>query len=121
MSKNVVIGRRGEQWVKTFFENKGYEIIAENVHTLYGEIDLIIRLNTELIFVEVKSRTNLSYGFPESAISKTKLEHMVNSAEAFLADHPEITCPWRIDVVALNFDPKKHEPEMEWFENVVDQ
>lgn len=121
MKNNIQIGRRGEQWVKSFFQNKGYEIIAENYHTTYGEIDLIIRLNNELIFVEVKSRSNLSFGYPETAISKRKLEHMANSAEAFLAEHPEITCSWRIDVIALNFDQKNIEPEMEWFENVIDQ
>lgn len=120
MNRNRKIGLIGEKYAKTFFENRGFEIIAQNVHTQYGEIDLIVSDKKELIFVEVKTRTNLAFGYPETSISLKKTEHLISSAELYLQDHPEISLPWRIDVLAINLDSQDHEPHMEWFENAID-
>jgi putative endonuclease len=50
------LGRRGEQLATAHLRRIGYEVIARNVRTRYGEIDLIVRDRHALVFVEVKTR-----------------------------------------------------------------
>ncbi|HXP37336.1 MAG TPA: YraN family protein [Solirubrobacteraceae bacterium] len=51
------LGRRGEQLAAAHLRRTGYEEIARNVRTRRGEIDLIVRDERALVFVEVKTRT----------------------------------------------------------------
>jgi putative endonuclease len=50
------LGRRGEQLAAAHLHRIGYEVIARNVRTRHGEIDLILRDERALVFVEVKTR-----------------------------------------------------------------
>lgn len=50
-----VLGRLGERLAATHFERLGYAILARNVRTRYGEIDLIVHGEQALVFVEVKT------------------------------------------------------------------
>jgi putative endonuclease len=50
------LGRRGEQLAAGHLERLGYEILARNVRTRAGEIDLIALGERTLVFVEVKTR-----------------------------------------------------------------
>ena len=113
------IGRWGEELACRFYENKGYSILARNVYTTYGEIDLIARKSTELVFVEVKTRTTLAFGFPEESLSSTKLSHLIQSAEIYLQDHPELEDPWRIDVLSLQRIKGSGDVQYTWFENAT--
>ena len=58
MSRNQKVGQWGEQAAADYLSTKGYEIIARNVRTPYGEIDLIAQKDGFTIFVEVKARTS---------------------------------------------------------------
>ena len=60
--------RRAEQYLR----EKGYEILERNFRCAYGEIDLIARQGSGLIFVEVKYRKNRRAGLPEEAVSLLK-------------------------------------------------
>lgn len=113
------IGRWGEETAVQFLINKGLRLIARNVRTPYGEIDLVMMDDSGLIFVEVKTRTNDRFGFPEEAITYRKREHLIQSADAYLQVHPELPDSWRIDVIAIRGKPSQPEPEIEWFQNAV--
>ena len=111
------IGRWGEGLASQFYENKGYVILARNVVTSYGEIDLIAKKNSEIAFVEVKTRTTLTFGFPEESISPIKMRHMVRSAEDYFQNHPELNDSWRIDVLSIQKLKGSGEIQYTWFEN----
>ena len=116
------IGSWGETLAARFLEGKGYQILARNVRTAYGEIDLVTRDANGLVFVEVKTRTGLLYGYPEQAITARKLEHMVAAAQAFVEEHPEMQVTgWRLDVVAILRRPGNHGEDVEvvHFEDVA--
>ncbi len=113
------IGRWGEEVATRFLEGKGLHLIAHNVHTPYGEIDLIMREGEDLVFIEVKARTTATFGFPEEAISARKRDHLIHSAQAYLQEHIEMPDSWRIDVIAIRGDPAQNDPEVEWFQNAV--
>lgn len=119
------VGRWGETVAAYYLENKGYRVIARNVRTPRGEINLVARQEGQaagcLVFVEVKTRTGDSFGLPEEAVDARKLEHVFLSAESFLQEHPElIGLDWRMDVIAIQGRPGARVEEMhiEHFENV---
>jgi putative endonuclease len=114
---NQVIGKWGEDRAAAFLEEKGFSINARNVRTPEGEIDLIAQKGEILVFVEVKTRTHNLDGYPEEAVTEEKLEHMNNSAESYLQEHPEFGENWRIDVIAVTGKLNDQNPQIEWFED----
>lgn len=115
MTHNQEIGRWGEQAAADYLVAKGYEIIARNVRTPYGEIDLIVQKDDTTIFVEVKTRTTKSFGPPEIAVTPRKQGHMLSCAEHY-AQQNEID-HWQIDVIAI--ERVEGKAEIVHFENAI--
>lgn len=124
-------GRWGETVAAYYLESKGYRVLARNVRTPRGEIDLVVRpvvdskeqpgIPAGIIFVEVKTRTTETFGLPEDAVDARKLEHLFLAAQAYLEDHPDFGgLEWRIDVVAIQGRPGANVNDMciEHFENI---
>ena len=86
MSKheNKIKGNLGENIACEYLEKDGYRIITRNFNCFYGEIDIIAIKNSELIFIEVKTRCQNEYGQPIEAINFEKLKHLYNSASYFM-------------------------------------
>ncbi len=116
------IGRWGETVASYFLEQRGYRVLARNVRTGRGEIDLVARqVGGGVVFVEVKTRTNAHFGLPEEAVDAHKLEHVFRAAEAYLQEHAELAeQEWRIDVIAIQGKPgeKAEDVHIEHFENI---
>ena len=120
------LGKWGEGVAVDYLTAKGYLVIGRNVRTPYGEIDLIARLPAKyqserdiLAFVEVKTRTTASFGFPEESVNLRKQAHLLASAQHFMQEHPELDGDWRIDVIAIQrLNPGKP-PAITHFENAV--
>jgi putative endonuclease len=115
---NQLLGRWGESIAADFLLQRGFKLIAQNVRTTAGEIDLIVEKDGKVVFVEVKTRSNTQTVYPEEAVTDEKLEHMLDSAEIYLADHPEISENWRVDVIAIIGHPGSSHPQIEWYEDV---
>ncbi len=99
------LGNSGERVAALYLEERGMRIIARNVRTREGEIDLIVQDGDALAFVEVKTRRGTKYGAPEEAVTPRKQLQLVRLAEAFLSGEPEFANrDWRIDVVAIELD-----------------
>jgi putative endonuclease len=113
------IGKWGENIAALFLTKQGYAVTFRNVRTPQGEIDLIAEKGNELVFVEVKTRTSTTLGYPEEAVTDAKLEHMVNSAEWYIDQHPELGENWRIDVISIIGKMGWDEPQIEWFQNAA--
>ena len=111
------IGRMGEGMAADYLIARGLLILDKNVRTPYGEIDLVAGDGEEVVFVEVKTRTNRAYGYPETAITPQKFQQIVNAAQFILDQHPEYSRSWRIDVVAVQTNPDATR-EITWFQNV---
>ena len=114
----MALGTRGEQLAAEYLAERGVSIIARNVRTPYGELDLVGFHAEILVFFEVKTRRTDTYGYPEESISGTKRAHLTASAQAYVQDHPDLPGLWRIDVIAINLHPGQ-KPSIEWFENAV--
>lgn len=128
------LGRWGEDRAAEYLIDKGYEIIERNIRTEYGEIDILARLDlskTEnglqegavpgsiLVFVEVKTRSSSTFGYPEQAVNSRKMEHMLDSAQSYLQLNPELGPDWRIDVIAIRRYSSGRPAEILHFENAA--
>ncbi|HEY9077482.1 MAG TPA: YraN family protein [Anaerolineaceae bacterium] len=119
MSKQS-LGRWGEHVAEVYLDKKGYEFIARNVRSSYGEIDLVARQGDEIVFIEVKTRTNRAYGMPEEAVTPLKLSHLEACIQDWIQNHPEHSqMQYRIDVIAIQLSRGGRSPQIEHFENVV--
>lgn len=108
------LGQRGEYLARLYLERKGFVFIRANYTTRHGEIDLIMQENDEIVFLEVKTRTEESarkFGRGAEKIDRKKREHILRSARVFLYEEPLLTkgLTPRFDAVELYV--KKNEPE----------
>ncbi len=113
---NQRVGAWGEQLATEYLLSKGREIIARNVRTPYGEIDIIAKQGDVTIFVEVKTLTSKQNFFPEHNITPRKREHMLACAQHYSSEN-EID-HWQIDVIAIEGKPG-NKPVITYFENAI--
>lgn len=114
------VGRWGEELAQNFLEKKGLTAVASNLHTRYGEIDLIMRDGLSIVFIEVKTRTNSRFGMPEASVNQHKQLHIKQAAEYLMQEHPDWGENWRIDVLSISGRPGDLAPEILWFVNAVE-
>ncbi|OGY13223.1 MAG: hypothetical protein A3A77_01460 [Candidatus Blackburnbacteria bacterium RIFCSPLOWO2_01_FULL_40_20] len=104
----ITAGALGEKAACELLQKQGYKILERNFRTRYGEIDIIAldfsnKLET-LVFVEVKTRWNLDYGYPEEAVTPRKLRLVAQAAQFYKLTHPKTPDLLRIDVVAIEVE-----------------
>jgi putative endonuclease len=113
---NRRVGVWGEESAVRYVMKRGLQVIARNIRTPYGEIDIIARQGDVTIFIEVKTLTSSKNFFPEHNVTARKREHMLHAAEHYAAKH-EID-HWQIDVIAVEGKPGM-EPVITHFENAL--
>lgn len=100
MAQHNELGKQGEAEASRYLREQGYDIIARNYRYQHAEIDLIAKKGKLLVFVEVKTRTNLSFGNPEEFVSYTKSKLVMKAAEHYI-----FSTDWlhdiRFDIVAV--------------------
>jgi len=118
LSKNKTkVGRQGEELAAAFLQKRGYRILERNFRLAYGEVDIIAKDGSFLVFVEVKLRQDDDYGSGEEAINKRKIAHIERVGEYYAALHPQLPQTLRIDVVSINLSRKNH-PQIRLFKNI---
>jgi putative endonuclease len=110
---------RGESLACQALLERGLQIIARNVRAPHGELDIIARQGSTLVFVEVKARTSRAQGAPEEAITRAKQGHLIAAAERYLEVNALAEADWRIDVVAIELGPRGEAARLEIIENAV--
>lgn len=100
MAQHNETGKQGEAEARQYLQNQGYQILHTNYRHQHAEIDLIAQKGKLLIFVEVKTRSNVSYGNPEEFVSYAKAKLVMKAAEQYIFTHD-----WqhdvRFDIVAV--------------------
>lgn len=100
MSDKIKTGNKGEELAANFLRSKGYEIVARNYRYKHAEIDLIVRKENHLVFVEVKARHSSEYGEPESFVTDKKAAKVIEGAEQFVFEK-QWNGPIRFDIVSI--------------------
>lgn len=98
------VGKAGERAARSYLQRKGYRIAGANFRCPFGEIDLIALYGSLLVFVEVRTRTGVSFGTPAESITAEKLNRLKKTALFYLQSHygEEVAC--RFDLIAVQLD-----------------
>jgi len=86
---HIDTGKEGEILAAGYLQQHGYEIMHNNWRYSRYEIDIIATKNNILHFIEVKTRRNSVYGFPEESVSKWKIQCMIRGGVGFLRQFPQ--------------------------------
>jgi putative endonuclease len=105
------LGQRGEAVAAAHLRRRGMRVVARNWRCAQGELDVVATEvgphGTELVVVEVKTRSSLGQGHPAEAVTAVKAARLRRLSSAFLAQHPQHAgvAAVRVDVVAVVFRP----------------
>lgn len=103
-------GLRGEARARAYLCGKGMEPLCQRYHSPYGDIDLVMRDGSTLVFAEVKAREKGRAYDGTSAVNAGKQERIIRTARQYLAEHPTEQAV-RFDVVELTADGIMHIPD----------
>lgn len=105
MFKHKETGIKGEQIAVNFLLKKGYSIVVCNWRYGKKEVDIIAQKDDMLVFVEVKTRRNFDFGFPEEAVNAKKQAFLKAAATAYIDSHPE-HINIRFDIISILLNAK---------------
>lgn len=112
------LGELGEKLACDELQRRGYAILARRYRRRGGEIDIIARDTTTVVFVEVKAREGSAFGSGADAITARKRRRIVLIAQDYLFRHRLAGHPCRFDVVAVSLDADP--PRIDVYEGAFD-
>lgn len=100
------IGQVGEQFLRQWLATQAWQILSQNWHCSWGELDLVAQTPTGIVvFIEVKTRQHS--GLDQGgllAITPTKQRKIIRTAELFLEHYPHYAeLPCRFDVALVQY------------------
>jgi len=102
------LGAKGEHLAEAYLRKNGFRILARNYRFQRAEIDLIVQEGNEIVFVEVKTRSNDHYGSGEEAVTAKKQAQIRKAAEGYITQHSVENILLRFDVVVVEFHGTEH-------------
>ena len=114
------LGRCGEDLALASYAALGYVCIARRWRKARGELDLVLRRESVLVFCEVKTRRGTEWGRPEESVTRRRLQRIRGVARLFLADQaPSGIREYRFDVAAVLVDVRSEEVRVRLLTGVV--
>ncbi len=114
-----LFGQEGEATAERYLRRKGYRIVAKNLRSTLGELDLVAEDGRVLVFVEVKARRSENFGGAIHAVHRQKQEKLIQLASQYLAKHHLTDRTCRFDVVLLQ-GTDASTPQIEHIQNAFD-
>ena len=111
MARHNDTGKLGEELALRYLQEQGWEILEINWRLGRTEVDLIAKEKEVLVFVEVKTRRNDSYGTPEEAVGGGKMKRLTRACARYME---RIGHDWevRFDVISILL-PEGREPRID--------
>jgi putative endonuclease len=104
------LGKEGEDFAVSFCRKNGYRILEKNYKTVFGEIDIIAKDGDSLVFIEVKTRADDTFGYPFEAVNARKREKIRKVALCFMKKFRQ-EVPARFDVLSISLENGKKRVE----------
>jgi putative endonuclease len=120
VGRAYALGVRGERLAEQHLLGMGAQVLARNYRCVFGELDLVVEHEGDLVAVEVKTRTEGGLDHPEEALTWWKLKRIAQSLAtyAMATNHPE--CGWRIDAVVVDVDLRGNVLRLEHIPNIYE-
>ena len=121
---HLQVGQSGEDLAAHYLQRQGWTIVVRNFESKRGEIDIIARrpiddgAAREVIFVEVKSRTDASQTAPHLSVTYRKRRRITRVARDFADQYGQPHTAYRFDVIGVDFGAVP--PRIEHFEGAFD-
>lgn len=113
-------GQYAENLALNYLQKQGLIRLQENYSCKHGEIDLIMRDNEFIVFIEVRYRKKTQFGHPLETINYAKQKKIIKTIQYFLIKNPQfnqLAC--RIDAVAINSQTQSRPDEIDWIKNAI--
>lgn len=104
--RQLALGRAGENLAVARLEAEGMVVLGRNVRCREGEIDIIARDGSTIVFVEVKTRRTMRQGSPLEAITPVKLRRIRMLSGLWLRAQAEYFPATRIDAIGVVMSPR---------------
>lgn len=114
MGTHNELGKKGEQIALKHLENLGYKVLEKNWFYQKAEIDLIAQKENVLVVIEVKTRSSIEFGSPESFVSKSKIKLLSKAIDAYIEQN-NLDLEVRFDIISIVI--KNDNPIVEHIEN----
>lgn len=109
-------GHEAEETAAAYLEAKGWLILDRNYSFQKAEVDIVATDRNYIIFIEVKMRSSIRYGNPETAVTPAKEKQIQKAAEAWLYERKMETAISRFDVISIVM-PEGEAPLITHFED----
>jgi putative endonuclease len=119
LKNSKTIGALGEGIAQNYLLKKGYELITTNYHIPGGEVDIIVKKNDILVFVEVKTRLQCYFGPGEEALNDHKKRVLLRTIFTYLTQHPSSMFSWQLDFIAIQIFTPKNIATVKHFSNIL--
>lgn len=97
---NQSSGLLGENAACAFLQRQKYRILERNYRKRCGEIDIIAQKGNKIVFVEVKTRSGSLYGTPGEAVTHTKQQKIIKTAQAYICEN-NLDAEFSFDVIEI--------------------
>ena len=94
------LGSWGENFAVDYLQKKHYQILDRNYRFLKNEIDIIAKINNQLVIIEVKTRQTAEIGEPWRSVTKNKQKQIVKVANQYVQSK-ELDLDVRFDIVSI--------------------
>ena len=101
--KKKELGAKGEDIAVRYLKERGYRIVERNYRVKLGEIDIIAEQGDNLVFIEVKTRSDATFGSPFESVTKQKQKQLSKVALEYIGKKKCHNQPARFDVVGIQF------------------
>ena len=105
MANNIEIGKKGEMFAKEYLVSKSYNILNMNFRNYIGEIDIIAMDKNVLVFIEVKTRTSMKYGYPYEAVNYKKQQKIIYTSLGYIKQKNIKNTQLRYDIIEVYLKP----------------
>ncbi len=113
--KAETTGRMGEMLAREWLEEQGFLVIETNWRVGRAEVDLIVKEKDMLVFVEVKTRSSIAFGEPESFLSAGQQKRLIQAAAAYMQAN-EYEGEVRFDIISIYW-PLQGKPVLKHLED----
>lgn len=89
MAKHISLGKFGEKLAAEYLIKNKFTILHQNWRHGHHEIDIIAFKESTTHFIEVKTRRNTTFGYPEEGVSDKKIDFLTEAATEYQYQHPD--------------------------------
>ena len=104
-----------EDRATTMIKEQGLKVLERNFSGKTGEIDIIAQEGEQLIFVEVRGRSNPLFNSAAGSVDRRKQQRLLRTAQLYLQRHPQMAnMPCRFDVIAFEPPQSRSNARIRW-------